>query len=273
MTPAAGLRTTAQSQGVRQNGEVFLAHMWFSLHETPRGRQLAAIVVDSSEEMRAREEQGLRQLLTGNRIMATALSHEVRNFCGALGRLCESLNREYDLAANKDFLAVLNVIGGLETMALLKLDAKSQAVLETVLLKDVLDNLRIVIDADRREIGGEVRWSLPNVLPRVWAESHGLLQAFLNLAKNSHRAVQREGDRVLAVSVVQEGKKVMVRFEDSGPGVARPEALFQPFQTGALGNGLGLYVSRSIVRSYGGDLRFEPKPRGCTFAVELEAVA
>jgi signal transduction histidine kinase len=84
--------------------------------------------------------------------------------------------------------------------------------------------------------------------------------------------VQLETLRLLNVTVARELKKVIVRFEDSGPGIPAPETLFQPFQAGASGSGLGLYVSRSIVRSYGGDLKFEPRPRGCTFAVELEAV-
>ncbi|HEV8415407.1 MAG TPA: HAMP domain-containing sensor histidine kinase [Bryobacteraceae bacterium] len=267
-----GLRTAAQCQGSRENGEVFLAHMWFSLYDTTEGRRLAAIVVDSSEEMRAREEEGLRQLLTGNRIMATALSHEVRNFCGVLERLCESLSRTHNLAQDRDLQQIVNLIEGLESMASLKLQTKSQAVLEPVPLKEVLDNLRIVIEADWREIGGKVQWCLPAEIPQVLAEPHGLLQAFLNLVQNSHRAVQLEPLRILTVTVVAELKKVIVRFEDSGPGIPAPETLFQPFQTGASGSGLGLYVSRSIVRSYGGDLKFEPRPQGCAFAVELEAV-
>jgi two-component system sensor kinase FixL len=271
ITPA-GLRTAAQCQGTRENGEPFLAHMWFSLYDTTDGHRLAAIVVDSSEEMRAREEQGLRQLLTGNRIMATALSHEVRNFCGVLERLCESLNRSHNLTQDQDFLAIVNLIEGLEKMASLKLRTKSKAVLEAVPLKEVLDNLRIVIEADWREIGGKVKWCLPADNPQVLAEPHGLLQAFLNLVQNSHRAVQLEDLRLLNVTVARELKKVIVRFEDSGPGILAPETLFQPFQAGASGSGLGLYVSRSIVRSYGGDLKFEPRPQGCTFAVELEAV-
>jgi two-component system sensor kinase FixL len=271
-TTTAGLRTAAQCQGTRENGEVFLAHMWFSLYDTSNGHRLAVIVVDSSEEMRAREEQGLRQLLAGNRIMATALSHEVRNFCGVLERLCESLSRTYHLTQDQDFQTIVNMIEGLETMASLKLQTKSQAVLEPVPLKEVLDNLRIVIEADWREIGGKVQWRLPADLPQVLAEPHGLLQAFLNLVQNSHRAVQRETNRLLSVTVAWELKRVIVRFEDSGPGISAPETLFQPFQAGASGSGLGLYVSRSIVRSYGGDLKFEPQPRGCTFAVELEAV-
>jgi two-component system sensor kinase FixL len=272
VTATAGLRTAAQSHGTRENGEVFLAHMWFSLYNTANGHRLAAIVVDSSEEMRAREEQGLRELLTGNRIMATALSHEVRNFCGVLERLCESLSRTHSLAQDQDFQAIVNLIEGLEQMASLKLQNKSQAVLEPVALKEVLDNLRIVIEADWREIGGKVHWRLPAEIPPVLAEPHGLLQAFLNLVQNSHRAVQLETLRCLNVTVARELKKVIVRFEDSGPGIPAPDTLFQPFQVGASGSGLGLYVSRSIVRSYGGDLRFEPQPQGCTFAVELEAV-
>jgi len=35
---------------------------------------------------------------------------------------------------------------------------------------------------------------------------------------------------------------------------------------------MGLYVSRVIVRSYGGELRFEPQSAGSCFAVELQAV-
>ena len=40
---------------------------------------------------------------------------------------------------------------------------------------------------------------------------------------------------------------------------------------GAAGSGIGLYVSRFLVRSYGGELRFEPLPEGSCFVIELEA--
>jgi len=62
-TGTEGLRTAAQCQGRRQNGDIFLAHIWFSSYVTPQGSRLAAIVVDSSEEMRDREAEGLRQLM------------------------------------------------------------------------------------------------------------------------------------------------------------------------------------------------------------------
>jgi C4-dicarboxylate-specific signal transduction histidine kinase len=95
------------------------------------------------------------------------------------------------------------------------------------------------------------------------------LQVFLNLAQNSLRAVTGTPVRELEVCVKVGEQRAVVMFRDSGPGVEAPERLFQPFQTGADGTGLGLYISRAIVRSYGGDLRFEPSARGCCFIVEL----
>ena len=76
----------------------------------------------------------------------------------------------------------------------------------------------------------------------------------------------------MTITVSAEGHKSFVSFQDSGPGVSSPECLFQPFQPGAGGTGLGLYVSRAVVRSYGGDLRFEPTAAGSCFTVELETL-
>ena len=70
----------------------------------------------------------------------------------------------------------------------------------------------------------------------------------------------------------REGSRVVVRFHNNGPGIAEPEHLFQAFQAGAEGSGLGLYVSRAILRSFSGNLSYEPAPEGCCFRVELEAV-
>ncbi len=88
-------RTAAQCQGRKDNGEIFLAQVWFSSYPTPEGARLAAIVVDSSEEMRDREEEGLRQLMIGNRIAAAAVSHEVRNLCGAISVLCSNIRAKH----------------------------------------------------------------------------------------------------------------------------------------------------------------------------------
>jgi C4-dicarboxylate-specific signal transduction histidine kinase len=145
--------------------------------------------------------------------------------------------------------------------------------LEAVHLKDVLNDLRIIVELSWGEIGGTTRWELPNEMPRVLADRHGLLQAFLNLAQNSQRAVQERPVRELTVSVSTSLDRAVVRFQDSGCGVPDPQKLFQPFQPRAECTGLGLYISRSLLRSYGGELRFEQLDQGACFSVDLLRVA
>ncbi len=268
----AGFRTAAQCYGRREDGEVFLANTWFSTYPGPEGTHLAAIVVDSSEEMRDHEEENLRQLFRYNRIAAAAVSHDVRNLCGAISMLCSDLGEKHQLEPDEDFQGLVNLVKGLEQIAQIELHSRSQEKLEEVPLQAVLDNLRIVVEPGWRDTEGTVRWRLPKDLPPVTADPHGLLQAFLNLVQNSHRAVQEAPVRELTISAAAEDGKVFVRFEDSGPGIGSPERLFQPFQQGAEGTGLGLYISRAVVRSYGGELRFEPQEHGSCFVVELQAV-
>lgn len=265
-------RTAAQCQGRRENGDIFLAHTWFSSYLASEGPRLAAIVVDSSEEMRDREEQNLRELLEYNRITAAALSHEVRNVSAAINLLSTNLKEKHRLALDEDYQALSNLIGGLEKVTSLHLHARANPALEEVSLKAVLDNLRIIIESEWRDMEGTIRWPSLVLMPTVLADPHGLLQAFLNLVQNSYRAVQQSGSKELTVTVSVASGRALIQLLDSGPGIAAPERLFQPFQPGTDGAGLGLYISRAIVRSYGGELRFEPRPLGSCFVIELQVV-
>ena len=86
-------RTEMQTRGQSENGEVFLADVFFSTYNTAAGPRLAALLVDASEHLREREEASLQQLLAGSRILVAAVSHEVRNVCGAIGVMHENLAR------------------------------------------------------------------------------------------------------------------------------------------------------------------------------------
>lgn len=266
---SSDLRSAMQCQGRRQNGEIFLAHTWFSSYTTPQGPRLSAIVVDISEEMRDREEDGLRQLMRGNRIAVAAVSHEVRNLCDAISLLCSNLSQKHSLAQDDDFQGLSMLVKGLEWIASAELQSRVQEDLGVVKLHQVLDDLKIVIEAAWREIDGTVHWDLPPAIPEVLGEHHGLLHAFLNLAQNSHRAVQLCSKRELSIGVTVHERVASIRFRDSGPGILEPERLFEPFRPGTDGAGLGLYVSRAVVRSYGGDLRFEQEAFGACFCVEI----
>jgi two-component system sensor kinase FixL len=268
-TGATPFRTAAQTQGKRQNGELFLADIWFSTYPSPKGRRLATIVIDSSEEMRTREEQNLRQLRTNSRIMAGAMLHEVRNLCSAISVLYANVGGSSAVAPTPELQGLDHLVKGLSRIASLDLNPSERSPLDTVSVSDVLSDLRIITEPSWNESDAVIRWAIPTDAPKVLADRQALLQVLLNLTQNSLRAVQGCPERSLTVAVSVSQDKVLVRLQDSGSGVKDPQNLFQPFQPGATSTGLGLYISRSLLRSYGGDLKFDPQEHGAAFILEL----
>jgi signal transduction histidine kinase len=267
------LRTTLQCRGQRQTGEAFLAGVWFSTYTTLDGPRLAAIVVDLSEDLRNREDLSLEHLLRNTRILMSAVAHEIRNLCSAALVVHKNLSQIKHLQQNEDFQALSTLIQSLETVLTLELQPSPTPRVATVDLTSVFDEVRVLIDAAFGESQMEIDWEVLETLPLVSAERYGLIQVFLNLAKNSRRAMESTVTKRLRVTTSEEGETVTIRFEDSGAGVESPERLFHPFQPGAVSTGLGLYVSRAIVRSFGGDLVFEARSQGACFAIVLGVAA
>jgi two-component system, LuxR family, sensor kinase FixL len=261
-------RTAMQCQGRRIDGEMFQADVWFSTYTTSAGPRLAAMVLDTTEDLRTHEESSFHQILASSRIMAAAVSHEVRNVCGAIALVHENLSRAGQLEGNKDFDSLGTLVLALERIAGVDLrQSSSQASMVDV--APLLDELRIVIEASLRDAEIVSRWDIDRDLPPVWADRQSLMQVFLNLTKNSERAMEQRPRRELTVSAHREGVGVSIRIRDTGGGVARPELLFRPFQQEAQSTGLGLYLSRAFMRSFKGDLYYEPESDGSTFVVEL----
>jgi two-component system, LuxR family, sensor kinase FixL len=267
-SPSRVIRTAMQCRGQRDNREAFLAGVWFSTFATASGLRLAAIVMDLSEDLRNREDLSLDHILKHARIVMSAMAHEIRNLSGAARVVHKNLSRVKDLERNEDFRALSTVIESLEKISTLEprpFGTQSAAAVELTL---VLDELRVLIDASFRESAIDIQWHLPECLPLVWADRYGLVQVFLNLARNSQYAMRSGMLKRLTVSAVEEHGTVVIRFEDTGEGISSPHSLFRPFHGGD-STGLGLYISRAVMRSFGGDLAYEPRVAGCCFAVIL----
>lgn len=261
-------RTAMECRGRRADGEFFLAQIWFSTYRTLSGPRLAAVVFDTSEGFRDREEFSLQQLLTGSRIVVSALCHEIRNICGAIAVVHTKLSLNTDLAANRDLTALRNLVDTLGNMAGIELQQRKLNA-GSVDLRPVMEDLRIILEPAFREQDAVCRWDIPEEVPPVLADRQALLQAFLNISKNSLEALEGEASKELKISVAVDRESVVVRFTDTGRGLASPQGLFKPFQQDAHGTGLGLYLSRAFVRSFRGDIEYEPQPAGCCFAVVL----
>jgi two-component system, LuxR family, sensor kinase FixL len=266
-------RTEMQTRGQREQGEVFLANVFFSTYRTAAGPRLAALIVDASEHLREREESSLQQLLAGSRILVAAVSHEVRNVCAAIGVVHENLARSGKLRENQDFESLGSLINTLSKIASLELKRSTGGFTFSHLdIQEVLTDLRIVLELSCEESEIELRWSVPGNLPRVRADRQLLMQILLNLTKNSQRALETTESKWIEVSGRRTPDGISISITDSGPGIPIGRELFQPLQKGADATGLGLYLSRAFARSFQGDLRRDPTVAGCSFVLELLTV-
>ena len=136
-----------------------------------------------------------------------------------------------------------------------------------------------------RSHGIQVELQLAGGMPQVQADADQLGQVVLNLMVNAQQALEGvHGARRLQLSAglepLREGRepRVWLRVADNGAGVpaAVRERLFEPFFTtkaAGFGTGLGLSVSRAIVREHGGELMLElpgpGAPGGASFRLSL----
>jgi PAS domain S-box-containing protein len=267
---ATPLQSTLQCRATRETGEGFLADVFFAAYRTARGPRLAAVIVDVSEALRERELTGLDQLLAGSRVLVSAVLHEVRNLASALTITTQTLGRGERLAGNRDFVALealVRTVSQLASAGLARAATDTEAT--TLDVAEVVEDLRLVLDPYCEEAEIALLWEVRPRLPRVWADRHRLLQVLLNLVRNSERALESSSLKRIDVTISGESDRVAIRVTDSGPGPLSPEHLFEPFQEGARATGLGLYLSRALVRAFGGELRYDPIGPGCSFVIEL----
>lgn len=114
----------------------------------------------------------------------------------------------------------------------------------------------------------------PGVL--VHGDRQGLLRAFSNLVRNAAEA----GASNVIVTARPDGDLAVITVTDDGPGLPEVvrENLFRPFVTGgkAGGAGLGLAITRDLVRAQGGDVALGGSGSGGTefrIALRLHADA
>ncbi|MEO8800068.1 MAG: ATP-binding protein [Polyangiaceae bacterium] len=107
-------------------------------------------------------------------------------------------------------------------------------------------------------------------------EGATLEQVLVNVIVNAGQAIQSVKSRGrIEMTARVEGDRIFLRVADDGPGIAEGDRrrLFEPFfTTKALGKGtgLGLAVSRGLMRATGGELSIETtSPSGTTVLIEL----
>lgn len=140
----------------------------------------------------------------------------------------------------------------------------------------VVCELDELIEADARSHGVDYRRDLQLNLPQVVLDRSQIQQVVMNLVHNAldSLALAQIDARQLVVRTRSTAQgDVEISVCDNGGGVAESIAnrMFDPFSsTKPTGTGLGLPISRTIVRAHAGALDYVPnEPRGACFKVQL----
>ncbi len=110
-------------------------------------------------------------------------------------------------------------------------------------------------------------WRRPEGPAVVMGGEVRLAQVVVNLIANAIDAMEGRALRRLTIRIRPEGARVRLTIRDTGPGIAEPERIFDPFYStkepgSGEGMGLGLSISYGLVQGFGGTLTGENPPGG-----------
>ena len=143
-------------------------------------------------------------------------------------------------------------------------------------LAAVIDDIVETVQQRAEELGATIDWRRPATLPPLLFDAAGISRAILNVVTNALDAVEGRphGGVVISAGIDDTERMVRVTVADDGAGMD-PETLAGIFNLfvstkGSRGTGLGLTVSRKILREHGGDIHASSAVgAGSTFVLEF----
>jgi signal transduction histidine kinase/DNA-binding response OmpR family regulator len=267
--------------------------LWLILDQRRQRAELARVERERSKLAEKLERLGRVQAQAEaaseakSRFLAT-VSHEIRTpLNGVLGMADLMLDTRLDpeqanyaraiKTSGEALLTLIEEILDFSRIEAGKLDVSEEDVDLAPLLEGVVELLAPRAQGKGLEIAAHLAVDLPAI---IRTDGSRLRQIVTNLAGNAVKFTEKGG---MGISVVAEGGMLLIRVEDSGPGIplARQEAIFAEFEqadaqaaTRHGGTGLGLAISRRLARLMGGDITLESRVgAGACFTLSLPLVA
>lgn len=202
-------------------------------------------------EMAAGIAHEINQPLTAISLFAQAARRLVQNGdFERLGEACDKMN-EHSLRASE-------VVERMQAMA-----RRGESTRELVDCNALIETAVKLAESEARIHDLEIAFEKDDDPAPVFVDGVQIQQVALNLLRNSMEAVLANGEAQAGIVAIRTrriaGDRVEVAVTDNGPGVADQHVgrLFTPFATTKkAGMGMGLSISKAIVRAHGGQIDF-----------------
>ena len=236
-------------------------HAWQDLNHTSSELNETRLSLVEAERMR----------IIGQ--IAAGVAHEVKNPLAIISLGTDFLTRnlaESDATSKRVLEEIQVAISRADStvLGLLDFGAPRKLTLKEAPVDELLHEAQLLTShaLTRRKV--ELHTDLPDNFPALRLDRDKCVQVLVNLILNACHAIGSQGRIRISGKVLDTAEESVVELlvDDSGPGI--PEdvlpRLFEPFFTTRKneGTGLGLFVSRMIMRLHGGDLSAGNRPEG-----------
>lgn len=276
----------------RDDGSEFPVEMVLWRTEVDGASHYTASFTDLSERRASalqieQQREALRQSekLTAMGSLLAGVAHELNNplaiVMGRASLLEEKCEDQPELRSDAQRIREAAERCGRIVRTFLNMARQKPTERRNVALNDLVRAAVDMLGYTFRSHGIDVQLELAAELPEVQADADQIGQVVLNLLVNAQQALaSATGERSVRISTGVEERRenreprVWLRVADSGAGVlpALRDKIFEPFFTTkpeGIGTGLGLAVSRSLVREHGGEIGLERSDRGAVFRLTL----
>ena len=241
------------------------------------GLALLAELRPIEEQLRQAREERLISGQQSNRELIRNLAHEIKNPLGGLRGSAQLLERELERLKRGELKEYTQVIikeaDRLQNLMDRMLTPHRAPRIEPVSVHEVLERVRSLL---RAEFGVEVERDYDPSLPELMGDREQLIQAVLNIARNSAQAGARtiafRTRAVRQITLLRQRHKLALELQvvDDGPGVPVEiqDRVFNPLVSGREGgSGLGLSIAQTFVQYHHGVVEFESRPGRTIFRI------
>jgi two-component system nitrogen regulation sensor histidine kinase GlnL len=240
------------------------------------GLALLAELRPIEQQLRLAREERLLSEQQANRELIRNLAHEIKNPLGGLRGSAQLLERELERSELREYTQVIiQEADRLQALMDRMLTPHRAPRIEPVSVHEVLERVRSLV---RAEFGVEIERDYDPSLPDVLGDREQLIQALLNIARNSAQAgsssVCFRTRAIRQVTIARQRYRLALELQviDDGPGVPEEirERVFNPLVSGREGGtGLGLSLAQTFVQYHHGVIEFESRPGRTTFRILL----